>query len=150
MKALAFPWFVVMVRPLCNRGSLKAVEAGKLDRALMVCQVWAGSGLYSRSARNSSRFVCRTSSVSLRTSVLASRYSVRFSVTVLRRLFRRLMAARSSGVDHGLVYLPILDLPTRVLTAETKVLLSLRSRMMMVQAGRLPWMCRQHLQSLAN
>ncbi len=57
-------------------------------------------------------------SVNLRTSVLASRYSVRFSVTVLRRLFRRLMATRSSGVDHGLVYLPILGLPTCVLAAE--------------------------------
>ncbi len=60
--------------------------------------------------------------------MLASRYSVRFSVTVLRRLFRRLMAARSSGVDHGLVYLPIFDLPTYVLAAEIKVLLSLRTR----------------------
>ncbi len=52
MKALAFPWFVVKVRPLCTRGSLKAVEAGKPDRALMVRQVWAGSGLCSRSARS--------------------------------------------------------------------------------------------------
>ncbi len=43
MKALAFPWFEVKVRPLCTRGSLKAVEAGKPDRALMVRQVWAGS-----------------------------------------------------------------------------------------------------------
>ncbi len=60
--------------------------------------------------------------------MLASRYSERFSVTVLRRLFRRLMVARSSGVDHGLVYLPILDLPTCVLAAEIKVLLSLRTR----------------------
>ncbi len=34
----------------------------------------------------------------------------------------------SSGVDHGLVYLPILDLPTCVLAAEIKVLLSLRTR----------------------
>ncbi len=34
MKALAFPWFVVKVRPLCTRGSLKAVEAGKPDRAV--------------------------------------------------------------------------------------------------------------------
>ncbi len=59
--------------------------------------------------------------------MLASRYSVRFSVTVLRRLLRRLMVARSSGVDHGLVYLPILDLPTCVLAAEIKVLLSLRT-----------------------
>ncbi len=42
MKALAFPWFEVKVRPLCTRGSLKAVEAGKPDRALMVRQVWAG------------------------------------------------------------------------------------------------------------
>ncbi len=53
MKALAFPWFVVKVRPLCTRGSLKAVEAGKPDRALMVRHVWARSGLCSRSARNS-------------------------------------------------------------------------------------------------
>ncbi len=59
---------------------------------------------------------------------LASSYSVRFSFTVLRRLFRRLMAALSSGVDHGLVYLPILDLPTCVLAAEIKVLLSLKTR----------------------
>ncbi len=128
MKAFAFPLFVVKVRPLYTRGSLNAVEAGKPDRALMVCQVWAGSGLCSRSVRNSSHFVCRPSSVRLRTSVLASRYSVRFSVTVLQRLFRRLMAARSSGVDHGLVYLPILDLPTCVLAAEMKVLLNLRTR----------------------
>ncbi len=41
---------------------------------------------------------------------------------------RRLMATRSSGDDHGLVYLPILDLPTCVLAAEIKVLLSLRTR----------------------
>ncbi len=39
-----------------------------------------------------------------------------------------LMAARSSGVDHGFVYLPIFDLPTCVLAAEIKVLLSLRTR----------------------
>ncbi len=49
---------------------------------------------------------------------------MRFSVTVLRRLFRRLMAARSSGVDHGSVCLPILGFPTCVLAAEIKVLLS--------------------------
>ncbi len=60
--------------------------------------------------------------------MLASRYSVRFSFTVLRRLFRRLIAARSSGVGHDLVYLPILDLPTCVLVDEIKVLLSLRTR----------------------
>ncbi len=60
--------------------------------------------------------------------MIASRYSVRFSVTVLRGLFRRLIAARSSGVDHGFVYLPILDLPTCVLAAEIKVLLSLRTQ----------------------
>ncbi len=48
--------------------------------------VWVGSPL-GNAARNSSHFVWRASSVSLRTSVLASRYSVRFSVTVLRRLF---------------------------------------------------------------
>ncbi len=45
MKALAFPWFVVEGRPLCTRGTLNAVEAGKPDRALMVRQVWAGLGL---------------------------------------------------------------------------------------------------------
>ncbi len=128
MKVLAFHWFVVKGRPLCTRGSLDAFEEGKPDRALVVCQVWAGSGLCSRSARNSSRLFCRTSSVSLRTSVLTSRYSVRFTVTVLRRLFRLLMAARSSGVDHGLVYLLFLDLPTCVLAAEIKVLLSLRTQ----------------------
>ncbi len=55
-------------------------------------------------------------------------YSVRGSVTVLRRLFRRLMEARSSGVGQGWVYLPILDLPTCVLATEIKVLLSLRAR----------------------
>ncbi len=128
MKALAFPGFVVKVLSLDTRSSLKAVEAGKPDRALMVRQVWAGSGFYSRSAMNSSHFVCRASSVSLRTLVLASMYSVRFSVTVLRRLFRRLMEARSSGVAHGLVYLPIFDLPACVLAAEIKVLLSLSTR----------------------
>ncbi len=113
MKALIFPWFVVKVRLLCTRGSLKVVEAKKLDRALMVRQVWAGSGV-----KNSFHLVCRASSVSLRAAVLASRYSVRFSVTVLLRLFRRLMAAWSSGVDHGLVYLPILDFPMCVLAAD--------------------------------
>ncbi len=58
----------------------------------------------------------------------ASMYSVRFSVTILRMLFRRLMVARSSGFDHDLVCLPILGLPTRVLAAEIKVLLRLRTR----------------------
>ncbi len=129
MKALAFPWFRVKARPFCTRGSQKDVDAGKPDRALMVRQVWAGSGLCSRSVRNSSHFVCRASFVSLRTSVLASLHSVRFSVTALWMLFRRLMAARSSGVDHGFtVYLPILDLPTCVLVAEIKVLLSLSTQ----------------------
>ncbi len=113
MKALTFPWFVVKVRLLCTRGSLKAVEAKKPDRVLMVRQVWAGSGV-----RNSFHLVCRASSIALRAAVLASRCSVRFSVTVLLRLFRRLIEARSSGVDHGLVYLPILDFPMCVLAAE--------------------------------
>ncbi len=45
MKALAFPWFVVKVRLLCTRGLLKAVEAGKPDRALMVRQVRGRSGI---------------------------------------------------------------------------------------------------------
>ncbi len=45
MKALAFPWFVVNVRPLCTKGSLKVVEEGKPDRTLMVRQVWEGSEL---------------------------------------------------------------------------------------------------------
>ncbi len=112
------PWFVVKVRPLCTRGSLKAVEAGKPHRALMVRQVWAGSGLCSRSARNSSRFVLRASSVSLQTSVLASRYSVRFSVTALRRLFRRLMVqvvlrpGRLGGPSLGVLALSVALVPS--------------------------------------
>ncbi len=40
----------------------------------------------------------------------------------------RLMAARNSGVDHGLVCLPILDLPAWVLAAEIKVMFSLNTR----------------------
>ncbi len=70
---------------------LKAVEEGKHNRALMGRHVWAGSGLFSRSARISSHFAWRASSVTLRTAVLASRYSVRFSCTTVRRLFHRLM-----------------------------------------------------------
>ncbi len=49
-------------------------------------------------------------------------------LTVLRRLFRRLMVAWSSGFNHGLVYLPNLDSPTCVLAVKIKVLLSPRTR----------------------
>ncbi len=69
----------------------KAVEEEKHNRALMGRHVWAGPGLFSGSARNSSRFAWRASFETLRTSVLASRYSVRFSYTFVRRLLRRLM-----------------------------------------------------------
>ncbi len=37
MKALAFPWFVEKVRPICTRGSLKAVEAGEPDFDVFWC-----------------------------------------------------------------------------------------------------------------
>ncbi len=86
-------------------------KAGKLDGNVALHQDWAGIGLCLRSARKSSHFVWCASSVGLRASVVVSRCSVRFSVAMLRRLLRRLME-RSFGVDHGLVYLSILDLPT--------------------------------------
>ncbi len=123
MKALTFPWFVVKVRPLCTRGSLEATDAGKPDRAFMVRQGWVFEV-----SEVFFLLVCRASSGSVRTPMRATMYPARFSVTVLRRLFRRLMASRSSGVDHGLVCLPILDLPTCVLAAKIKVLLSRSAR----------------------
>ncbi len=56
MKALALPRLVVQVRPLCSRGSANVVEEGVPVNDLIVLNVRAGSGLFSRSARNSSHF----------------------------------------------------------------------------------------------
>ncbi len=54
MKALALPRLVVKIRPLCSRGSANVVEEDVPDSDLIVPHVWAGLGLFSRSARNSS------------------------------------------------------------------------------------------------
>ncbi len=59
MNALALAWLVVKVRPLCSRGSANIVEAGVLDSDLIVLHVRVWSGLFSRSAVNSSNFVWR-------------------------------------------------------------------------------------------
>ncbi len=112
MKALALPRLVVKVRPLCSRGSANVVEEGVPDSDLIVLHVRAGSGLFSRSARNSFHFIWRASSECLRVAAQASRYSVRLSAIVRRRAFRFLMTSRSSGVDQGLVYRPALDFHT--------------------------------------
>ncbi len=80
--------------------------------------VWVGSKLCTRSARKSSHFDWGTSTVSFRTLVLVSRYPVRYFVAFLRRLFRRLIVAQCSGIDHGLVWLPIFDFLTCGLAAE--------------------------------
>ncbi len=85
---------------------------GVPDSDLIVLLVRFGSWLFSRSARNSSYFLWRTSSDSLRVTAQASRYSAWLSVIVRRRAFRFLIASRSSGVDQGLVYRPALDFPT--------------------------------------
>ncbi len=66
MKALALLRLVVKVRPFCSRGSATVVEEGVPDSDLIVLHVRAGSGLFSRSARNSSHFFWRASSESLR------------------------------------------------------------------------------------
>ncbi len=79
-KALALPWLVVEVRPLCSRGSENIVEEGVPDSDLIVLHVRVGSGLFSRSARNSSLFFWRASSDTLRAAAQASRNSARLSV----------------------------------------------------------------------
>ncbi len=56
MKALVLARLVVTVRPLCSRGSANVVEEGVTDSDSIVLHVRAGSGLFSRSARNSSHF----------------------------------------------------------------------------------------------
>ncbi len=48
----------------------------------------------------------------LANSVLTSKYCVQFSFAILGSLVRRLMAARSSDLDHCLKCLQILDFPT--------------------------------------
>ncbi len=112
MKALALPWLVVKVWPLCSRGSANIVKEGVPDSDLIVLHLWVGSGLFSKLARKSSHFFWRASSDSLRVVAQASRYSARFSVIVRRRAFRFLIASGSSGADQGLVYRPALDFPT--------------------------------------
>ncbi len=80
MNALALPWLVVKVRPLCSRGSANIVEEGVPDCNLIVLHVRVGSGLFSRSARHSYLFFWRASSDTLRAASQASRYSARLSV----------------------------------------------------------------------
>ncbi len=92
---------MVKVRSLCSRGSANIVEEGVPDSDLVVLHVRVGSGLFSRSARNSSHFFWRASSDSLRVVAQASRYSALLSVIVQRRAFRFLIAFRSFGVDQG-------------------------------------------------
>ncbi len=108
---------------------------GKPDKALLVRQVWAGSGLFSRSPRNSFTW-----------------HSVRFSVTVLPMLFCRWIVAQSFGSDPELAWLPILHFPTCVLAAEIRVRLRrrIRSQREIGPKGRRLWNCQQRLQSLAN
>ncbi len=100
MKALALPRLVVRVRPLCRRGSTNVVEEG------VPVSERAGTGLFSRSARNSSHFFWRASSDSLLIAAQASRYSAQLSAIVRRRAFRFLVASGSSGVDQGLINRP--------------------------------------------
>ncbi len=92
---------------LVYQGSANFVEEGVPDSDLTVFHVRAGSGLFSRSTRNSSHFFWWASSHSLRVAAQASRYSTRLSMIV-----RFLIASRSSEVDQGLVYRPALDFPT--------------------------------------
>ncbi len=99
MKALALTRMVVKARPLCSWGSANIAEEGVPESDLIVLHVRAGSGLFSRSARNSSHFFWRDSSESLRVAAQASGYSARLSATVRRRAFRFLNASRSSVVD---------------------------------------------------
>ncbi len=91
MKALALPRLMVKVRPLCSRGFANVVEEGVPDSDVIVLHVRAGSGLFSRSARNSSHFFWPASSESLRVAAHASRCSARLSATVGRRKFRFLL-----------------------------------------------------------
>ncbi len=111
--------FVRNVRPLWMRGSQKAVEWGEPESDLMRFQALAGSGLPSRSARNSSHLALRASSDSRLTSPYAARYSTPFDCTVRLRVLRRLMASRRAGVDHGLVFLSGFDFPTCFAAVET-------------------------------
>ncbi len=75
-------WLVVKVRPLCSRGSANIVEEGVPGSDFIVLHMGARSGLFSRSARNSSHFFRRASSDSLRVTAQASRYSARLSHSV--------------------------------------------------------------------
>ncbi len=63
-------------------GSQKAVGWGEPESDMMRFQALAGSGLPSRSARNSSHLALRASSESRLTSPHAARYSTRFDCTV--------------------------------------------------------------------
>ncbi len=65
---------MVKVQPLCSRGSANVVEEGVPDSDLIVLHVRAVSGLFSRSARNSSHFFWRDSSESLRVAAQACLY----------------------------------------------------------------------------
>ncbi len=56
MKALALPWLVGTVRPLCSRCPADIVEEGVPGSDLIVHHVRVGSGLFSRPVRNSSHF----------------------------------------------------------------------------------------------
>ncbi len=82
-----------------------AVGSGVGESDLMRFQALAGSGLPSRSSRNSPYLALRASSESRLTSPHAAIYSTRFDFIVRLRVLRRLMASRRAGVDHGLVFL---------------------------------------------
>ncbi len=85
------------------------MEWGEPESDLMRFQALAGSGLPSRSARNSSHLGLQASSESHLTSPHAARYSTRFDCTVRLRVLRCLMASRRAGIDHGLVFLSGFD-----------------------------------------
>ncbi len=87
----------------------------------MVRRLWAWSEFCSRSAWISFHVTWRVFSVGLWIPVLASRFSVRFSVTVLWIFLRHFLAAWSFVVDYGLVFLSIFDFVTCILPAKVRV-----------------------------
>ncbi len=117
--------FVTNVRKLGIRGSQKW---GEPECDLVRFQALAGSGLPSRSARNSSHLVLRASSESRLSSPNATRYTMRLDCTVRLRVLRCLMASRKAAADHGLVFLPGFDFPTCFAAAEIMAMLKRRMR----------------------
>ncbi len=124
MKMLALPWLVVKV-------PLKAIEARRTDRAVMVSQVYAGSLFFSRLVKNSVLFTLRASPMLI---------TSKFSLTVYRQSIRRFIASRSSGLEYGLVtklywtclvwFLPRVFWQQKTVMIETQDSISQRLRML--------------------